>query len=109
MKNFHSNMIIAAVVSLALVVPFMVMEYANTSGFARMGFPVSLFAALWLLQFAFVGLLLPPIQQVRAGVGLLAAPVAFLFRMVLMIAIAVVWFSLVSDQMPCFLGVPNCD
>lgn len=38
---------------------------------------------------------------------LLVAPLAVLECLAL--TLAFLWVGLVSDQMPCFLGVPNCD
>jgi hypothetical protein len=40
---------------------------------------------------------------------LLASPVALLLRITFLALILVFWVSLVNDQMPCFLGIPNCD
>ena len=95
-----------ALTSSALVLPFLVFESVNRRGF-REGFPVALFGFLWLLTFTFV-LLLPIVRSLSArtryGVPRLLIP-----RAVLLIFIAWLWISVTADQLPCFLGVPNCD
>ena len=86
----------AALVSTILVLPFLILEAVNTT-LTRENAQglVVLFGVLWAVPLLFVLLL-------RAH-GWLAV------RVVVMIALAVFWGSLVIDQMPCFLGVPNCD
>ena len=103
------DLVLSTIFSLALLLPFAVLEFVNTKGFATTGFPVSVFVSLWLLSFAFLMGLAGFIRQIRSGVAFSSAPVSMLFRAVFMIAIAVMWFGLVSDQMPCFMGVPICD
>jgi hypothetical protein len=49
------------------------------------------------------------LRAVRAGGDLLARPGVLTLRVVILLAAALFWGGLVNDQMPCFLGVPNCD
>jgi hypothetical protein len=58
----------------------------------------------------FIALLMPIVRNLRqAGNSLMANPVGLLLRIVFLLLIAWMWASLLIDQMPCFLGVPNCD
>ena len=89
-----------AAIAGALVLPFGILELVNRRPFDE-GFPFFLFALLWLLGAAFAGLLVPVLRHRRAW-GLVAGVAA-------LILIVWAWGSIVGDQMPCFLGVPNCD
>ena len=109
MKKYLTNFGFPALVGLMLVLPFLVLEYVNTRGFTTLGFPVALFVFMWLLVFGFVLLLMPTVRDVRSGIGITAHPAGFILRSVLMIGIAVALVGIVQDQMPCFMGVPNCD
>ena len=93
-------MIVGAIV----VVTFMILELFNRRddfGNFLANFPIPLFVVMWLLSAAFVGLVM---SLPRSSSLLRLVP-----RVVLVILIAWLWVGLVADQMPCFLGVPNCD
>jgi hypothetical protein len=92
------NLRMPAIVSAMLVLPFMVLEAVNRRRFDD-DLPAALFVVMWLLLFLFGGTLL---TRPRGRV-LLAA------KLVGLLAIGSIWVSLVFDQLPCFLGVPNCD
>ena len=108
MKNMLINLRSPALISLLLVLPFMILELINRQGFNE-GFPIPLFVIMWLLPLIFIVVLMPIVRNVRAGNSLMASPISPLIRVVLLILIAWMWTSLLIDQMPCFLGVPNCD
>jgi|SRR5687768_2708319 len=108
-KNLITKFGLPAIAGLVLVLPFMVLEYVNTQGFKTLGFPVALFGAMWLLSFVFVFLLMPTVRDIRSGAGITARPASLVVRAVLMISVGIIWVGLVSDQMPCFMGVTNCD
>ena len=97
-----------SIISSLLVLPFMILESANRQNFGD-GFPIALFVFMWLLALAFVALLLPILRSLPAGNRLMSNPLSLLPRVVLLVLIAWLWVSVVVDQMPCFLGVPNCD
>ena len=98
---------VAAVTGAVLVLPLLLLEWMNTRGFPA-GFPAALFLFLWILGAAFVVILMPMLRT-RAD-GRRATPsIADAARVVLLMVIAAVWVTLVTDQMPCFLGFPNCD
>jgi hypothetical protein len=97
-----------ALISLLLVIPFMVMEVADRRGFNE-GFPIPLFVIMWLLPLSFILTAMPMVRNLQAGNSLMAQPVNLLIRIVILVFVAWMWTSLLIDQMPCFLGVPNCD
>lgn len=96
-----------AFVGFAVVLPFLILELVNRRGLQE-DFPVVLFGLMWLLPFTFVLIVIPVVRglssQSRGLVARLLLP-----RAVLLIFIAWFWVRLTADQLPCFLGVPNCD
>jgi hypothetical protein len=72
-------------------------------------FPITLFGFLWLLSIAFILILMSFVHNVLAGEKIKVISSGFLIRSVLLIGIASMWIGIILDQMPCFLGVPNCD
>lgn len=109
-KNIVTNLKSAALISLILVLPLAILEYLNNT-ITKQNAPglIVLFGLLWLLPVAFIVILAPVVRTVRAGQSVMANPVNLFFRLAFLAFIAIVWGSLLIDQMPCFLGVPNCD
>ncbi len=109
-KSIVSTIGAAALIGFILVLPFVLLEFLNQT-VTRQNAPglILLFGFLWLLPTVFIVLLVPLVRTMRAGNSLLATPVSLVFRVVFMILIAWMWGGLLIDQMPCFLGVPNCD
>lgn len=108
MKNIITNFKTPALIGLLFMFPFTVMEVVNTQNInAIFNFP--LFGIMWLLPTAFMLIFLPMVQTIRAGNSLMANPIFLFVRVVFLLFIAWFWSSLLIDQMPCFLGVPNCD
>lgn len=97
----------AAIVGCVFVLPFIALEWMNGPGFAN-AFPAPLFAVMWLLAALFVVIVMPVLRTPAERWGT-ADVVSLLSRVVLGIVVAGLWIGLVQDQMPCFLGVPNCD
>jgi hypothetical protein len=87
------------------VLPLLVFELLNRDLDGK--FPVPLFAVLWVLPFAFV-LLFPSVIWPSTCKGA-ATQLRRLATTVCLLGIALLWGAIVLDQMPCFLGVPNCD
>ena len=108
MAQYFRTLSFPAMLSLFLLLPFLLLEVANRRQYHE-PFPYSLFAVLWLLQLVFLLLLKPVLQGIRLGkTGGLPRLLLFLCAVCLAL-IAWAWVSLLADQMPCFLGVPNCD
>lgn len=97
-----------AIISSLLVLPFVSLEMITRRGFDE-GFPFLLFGILWLLPVTFILTLIPIVRNWRAIDTVRTYPVSLLLRVAFLILVAWLWVSILSDQMPCFLGVPNCD
>jgi hypothetical protein len=112
MENHQGNLVntlrTAAVISSVLVVPLLLLELRFGSQ-SYSSFPYALFAILWLLPVASVIMIAPFVRSVRAGQSILANPTTLVVRIAFLALFAVLWMLLVRDQLPCFLGVPNCD
>ena len=110
MKGLAINLRPAALISLLLVLPFAALEALNNT-ITRQSAPglVVLFGLLWLLPTAFILTLVPLVRTVRDGSDVRANPVGLLLRVAFLAALALVWGGILTDQMPCLVGVPNCD
>ena len=110
-KNIATTLIWAALISLIFVAPFAFLELRYNTETSRdlLHFPVPVFGLLWLLATAFIIAIAPIVRTIRTGDRLLARPVKLMFRLVFLALVAWMWGSLLIDQLPCFLGVPNCD
>ena len=108
MKNIFTNLRLPAIISSILVLPFMILELVNRRSFDE-GFPIVLFGLLWLLPVAFILILMPIVRNVRAGNRIKVNPISLWLGVALLILITWLWVGTILDQMPCFLGVPNCD
>jgi len=108
MKDIFTTLRSPAIISSILVLPFMILELINRRSFHE-GFPIPLFGILWLLPMAFILILMPIVQNVQAGNRIMADPISLSLRVAFLILIAWLWSGIILDQLPCFLGVPNCD
>jgi hypothetical protein len=108
MQSMLTNLRLPAMISSLIVLPFMILEVVNRRNFNE-GFPIPLFVFMWLLPMLFFLTGMPIVRNVRAGNSILANPVLLLLRVVFLAFIVWMWFGILIDQMPCFLGVPNCD
>lgn len=108
--NVAASLGAASLAGLILVLPFAVLEALNQT-IHRHNAPglVVLFGLLWLLPTAFVVILAPLVRAARAGRSLTAKPPTLWSRVALLALIVLVWGAILSDQLPCFRGVPNCD
>ncbi len=108
MNNTFVQLKAPVLINSILVLPLILLELMNRQGFHE-DFPLALFGILWLLPVAFFLTLLPIVQRARAGETITTRPLGLLLSGALLILIAVLWTAIIQDQMPCFLGVPNCD
>ena len=104
----YRNVTMAAVIGLAAVLPFVLLEVINRRGYGE-GFPAVMFFTLWLFSFGFIYTLIPVTKSLISGQPAGGSRAGLLGRLTLLIVAGWLWATLVSDQMPCFLGVPNCD
>jgi hypothetical protein len=91
--------------SVALVLPFAILQAFHMT-LTRQNAPglIVLFGLLWLLPLVFLTLLMSIVRCART-----ANRFSLALRVVAVAAIALLWATLLVDQMPCFMGVPNCD
>jgi hypothetical protein len=108
MRTSLTTLRIPAIVSFILVIPFMIMEVVTTQSFNAI-FNIPLFGIMWFLPMIFMLILVPIVREVRGSNSLTAKPVILVLSVIFLILIALAWGGIVADQMPCFLGVPNCD
>jgi hypothetical protein len=109
-RNLTTDLRRAALTSLIIVLPFAFLEALNNTVTGQNAPDIIvLFGLLWLLPAAFVLLLVPSARAVREGGRFTAHPFSLLWRVTLLAFIALTWASILFDQMPCLLGVPNCD
>ncbi len=110
MKTITTDLRSAATISFMLVLPFAVLESLfNTVTKQNAPGLIVLFGLLWLLPMAFIVILVPVVRAMRARNSLMANPLNLLFRVAFMALIAMMWGGILVDQLPCFMGVPNCD
>jgi hypothetical protein len=98
----------SAVAGLVATMPFMVLQWVNMRDFWT-DFPIPVFGSLWIFAAVFLGTIRAVINQARMPGKTVASKMLVVVGMVFAFAVAMVWIGFVVDQMPCFLGVPNCD
>lgn len=104
----RTNLAIAAIGASILVAPLVILQRINR-GNSSDEFSTGLFVVIWLLAAIFIGTLLPMIRGVRAGKGGKWNPATLALGAFVLVIAGSLWFGIVNDQMPCFMGVPNCD
>lgn len=99
-----------APIALIGLLPFVSSEIVNNA-ITRQSVPglIALFGFLWLLGMTGGVLIISLFRSVRIGKSLRRNPITFFSKLALLILVSVLWVGLVSDQLPCFLGIPNCD
>jgi hypothetical protein len=107
-RNPITTVVSSALISSTLIAPFVYLElrYASQN---YSEFPYPLFAVMWLLPATFFIASAPLLRSLRTPEAVLAHPVSLVFRIASLALLAAFWIGLIQDQLPCFLGVPNCD
>ena len=108
MKLLIKNLASSAIFGFLVVLPFIVLELVNARPIG-VSFPFALFGVMWILASIVLSLAIPLVRDLRAGKSVAATPVNLILRVSVVVLVAVVWTGIVNDQMPCFMGVPNCD
>ena len=103
LKPFATSLLI----STALVAPFIVLEWIN-GGFQK-GFPIVLFTFMSVHALLIVLLLTPPLRRLLSDKHLKALRPGHWAALVASAFLIFFYADVVIDQLPCFLGVPNCD
>lgn len=108
--RFRSTFALAATTATAIVAPLAFLQVRNQGLQAMQAADGSvLFGLLWVAPAAFVLLASPIVRALRSGAAVLDRPLSLLARLVVLTLVAFVWLAVVADQLPCFMGVPNCD
>jgi hypothetical protein len=104
LKSFRAPLLISAI----LVVPFFVLEWMNNRTLHE-DFPFVLFVFMSLHSLFIVLLVTPALQCLRAERSLRALKPGHWVGLFLGVFLVYLYTNVVIDQLPCFLGVPNCD
>jgi hypothetical protein len=95
-------------ISSTLVVPFIVLQWVNRRAFHE-NFPFVLFTFMSLHSLFIVVLLTPALRRLRSEQDLRPLTLGHWAGLVLSAVLILAYADVVIDQLPCFLGVPNCD
>ena len=93
---------------LLCVLPFVIMESINL-GHVPDPFPYAIFLYLWLMFALFLLCLFAILRLTKSRVSKKERLPAYLLNVLVLIFTGISIVALIVDQMPCFLGVPNCD
>jgi hypothetical protein len=104
LKSFGFSLLISA----TLVAPFIVLELVNRMTYHE-DFPFLLFTFMSLHSLFISLLLTPAVRRLRAERSLRALGFGHWAGLLLGLLLIFVYANVVIDQLPCFLGVPNCD
>ncbi len=108
MRKMLNNLGKPLLISIILVIPLLVLELLNRRSNAE-EFPVALFTFLIVLPIAFILIMRPMVKVDNKEGKTFTNPVWLILRIFFLILIAILWIGVVADQMPCFMGIPNCD
>jgi len=103
-----TSFVTSLLISSTLVAPFLVLQWANRWTFHE-DFPLVLFTFMAVHSLFIVLLLRPALRRLRSEGNLGALTLAHWAGLVLSAVLIFVYAGVVVDQLPCFLGVPNCD
>ena len=104
LKSFVTSLLISA----SLVAPFIVLQLVNRIAFYE-DFPFVLFTFMSLHSLFIVLLATPALRRLRSEGNLRALKSGHWAGLALSAFLIFVYGGVVIDQLPCFLGVPNCD
>jgi hypothetical protein len=107
MKTATTQLAQAAIIGLLLTLPFVALELTFNSSQSDQGVVV-LFVFIWGLLTTLTALATSLVRTIRAGRSVLS-PMNLALKLPLLSLIAVIVITLIADQLPCFLGIPNCD
>lgn len=108
MKTAFLKLGLPALLGFISVLPFVLMELVNRQDLQE-AFPIPLFGIMWLLAGVFFYILISIARDAKAGKNVMTQPITLVASLACLILIAALWSAILFDQMPCFLGIPNCD
>ncbi|MBM3784480.1 MAG: hypothetical protein FJW30_08980 [Acidobacteria bacterium] len=111
MKTWLFTYCRAAIFGLVSSTSFAFLEVGKYPGIrsGEVAFSFPLFHGLELLSTMLFLAATPIVRGFRAGDSVLARPISLVVRVAFMVLVATGWFFLLTDQMPCFREIPNCD
>lgn len=101
-------LITSLLLSTTFVAPFIVLQWVNRRTYHE-EFPFVLFIFMSLHSLVIAFLLTTPLRRLRAKRSLRALNLGHWAGLLLAVFLGYAYVDLVIDQLPCFLGVPNCD
>ena len=104
MKAFVTPLLISS----TLVAPFIVLQLINRRAFHE-DFPFVLFTFMSLHSLLIVLLLTPVVRRLRSERDLRVLKLGHWAGLAVSVVLIFAYADVVIDQLPCFLGVPNCD
>jgi len=104
LKSFGTSLLISS----TLVAPFIVLQLVNRRAFHE-ELPFVLFTFMSLHSLLIVLLVTPALRCLRSERRLRALTLGHWAGLALSAFLTVAYVNVVIDQLPCFLGVPNCD
>jgi len=108
MKPKLKRFLTPILLGLLCVLPFVIMESVNP-GHAPDPFPYTIFLYLWLMFALFLLCLFAILRLSKTKVSKKERLPAYLLNALVLIFTGISIAALIVDQMPCFLGMPNCD
>jgi hypothetical protein len=103
-----TSFLTSLLISSTFVAPFFVLQWVNRRAFHE-DFPVVLFTFMSLHSLFIVLLLTPALRCLQSERNLRALKLGHWAGLVLSAFLIFAYADVVIDQLPCFLGVPNCD
>ena len=95
-------------ISSTLVAPFIVLQLITRTAFHE-DFPFVLFTFMSLHSLLIVLLLTPVVRRLRSERDLRVLQLGHWAGLAVSVVLISAYADVVIDQLPCFLGVPNCD
>lgn len=103
-KSFVTSILLSAI----LVVPFAVLQLVNRRALQE-EFPFVLFTFMSLHSLFLVLSLTPALRRLRAERSFAALQPRHWVGLIVGAFLVLIYVNVIVDQLPCFLGVPNCD
>lgn len=108
MKPGAKRLLYSILFGAAATLPFVIMETVNTLGLPK-PFSYALFLFLWLVFSLFLFSLLTLLRLARKDARRERRWSWVIVNVLILVYCVFAIIDTLIDQMPCFLGVPNCD
>jgi hypothetical protein len=109
MRSVAKYLLVPGMIGLLTVIPFVILEWINTNGFRVYGFPAALYAFMWALAFIAASAGRDILASLRSVDRSISSPVKLILSAAVLLIAVTMWSSVIVDQSPCFMGIPNCD